>query len=146
MFVYHFQNIKQKMIFFTFLSFVFLLISPASSMPPNEIQFTKRAPSSFLPTNSNQQKLELLDFNKIPIFGNLPKPILRTIFILYLKGDTEQIIRVLKASAKLDETYRLQKCQLLFSTPLCLNSSANPFYFWVKYTVDKMLNKSRTHV
>ena len=125
-----------------FIFFIFLIPPFTNSMPPNEIQFIKQAP--VYSSTNNYQQLQQLDLEKIPIFGNLPKPILRTIFILYLKDDTEQIIRVLKASAKLDKTYRLQRCQLIFSTPLCLNASANPFYLWAKLTVDKFFKKPQS--
>ena len=131
------------MISIAIIFFIFL-ISPFTNSMPNQIKFIKQAPV-YLPTNDNQQlKLQQFDLKKIPIFGNLPKPILRTIFILYLKGDTNQIIRVLKASTKLDKTYRLQRCQLIFSTPLCLNASANPFYLWAKLTVDKFFKKPQS--
>ena len=93
-----------------------------------------RKPSQLL----NTARLKQIS-NILPLFKQLPEPIVQRAVDLYKQGQIDKLMELLTSIDKLVKRYQLQKCKAIFSFHLCSNSSAQPFFLWAKMSANKIV-------
>ena len=72
----------------------------------------------------------------------LPERILRKLAIWYKAGKKGKVFKTLMAITNLQRLYMKKKCYLIFSSDVCENSSAQPFFLWAKMYANKLTQKN----
>ena len=76
----------------------------------------------------------------------LPEKMVQKLALLYNEGKREQVAKIFKAINALQKLYWKRKCYLMFSSDVCENSSAQPFFLWAKMYANRVAQKSNQMV
>ena len=98
-----------------------------------------------------QEKLGYLPTTKLPLpqpspIRVLPERIIRKLSKWYNEGRTREVIKVIKAISNLQRLYLRQRCYSMFSSDLCQNASAQPFFIWAKMYANKLVQLNKKMV